>query len=140
MQTNTHLDSLIRGELAAIKSYDSVLERIKDQSEKQTLSEFRQDHVRAVDTLKRYAGSDINQSTTDAGAWGAFTSSFAGAASLFGDKAALSALKQGEEYGIKDYKKVLNEENLNPELKSVIQSELLPQQERHIQRIDSLMH
>jgi rubrerythrin len=140
METNTHLDSLIRGELAAVKSYDRVLNRIEDQSEKQALSELRQDHIRAVDTLKRYADFDVNESASDAGAWGAFTASFAGAASLFGDKAALSALKKGEEYGVSDYKKVLDEKGINPELRSVIQSELLPQQERHIQRIESYMH
>ncbi len=48
------VDELIRGELAAIKSFDAVLPKIKDTNEKQKLSEMRMDHVKAVDSLKRF--------------------------------------------------------------------------------------
>lgn len=130
------VDELIRGERSAIKSIDAVLGRIKDEQERQELSSLRSDHVRAVDTLKRFAHSDLDDHTESAGPWGAFTTAFAGGASLFGDKAALRALKVGEQHGLNEYREAIEDDGVNAELKSVIRSELLPNQERHLALID----
>ncbi len=130
------VDELIRGELAAVQSIDAVLAKINNDMERTELSTIREDHVRAVDTLKRYAGADFKESTNSAGPWGAFASAFTGGASLFGDKAAVQALKVGEEYGMKEYKEALADNAVSSELRQVIQSELLPQQERHISTIN----
>jgi hypothetical protein len=132
------VDELIRGELSAIQSYDVVLKRLNNEEEKRELSSMREDHVRAVDTLKRYSGAEV-RTENNSGPWGAFTQAFAGGASLFGDKAAVQALKIGEEYGIKDYKQALESDDIDTSLKEVIRSELLPNQERHISRIEGFL-
>lgn len=133
------VNELIRGELAAVKSFDTVLQKIDNDKEKSKLVSMREDHVRAVDTLKKYAKSDFKEEEQSAGPWGAFTKAFAGGASLFGDKAAISALKVGEEHGIQEYKEALNATSITQELKEVIRSELLPNQERHISTINSYL-
>jgi hypothetical protein len=134
------VDELIRGELSAIKSIDVILDKINDESEKSQLYSIRQDHVMAVDKLKRFAGTDYKApSTESAGPWGSFASAFTGGASFFGDKSALLALKVGEQYGFNQYRKAIKEEGIDAGLKSVIQSDLMPTQEKHLQTINKYL-
>jgi glutaredoxin-related protein len=134
------VDELIRGEMAAVRSIDTVLEKIQDVNEKTHLSTFRQDHLYAIDVLKRFADSDIEEDTQSAGPWGGFAQTFVSGASLFGDKAAVKALKVGEEHGIKEYQEALEDDSINMELKEVIRAELIPNQQRHINAIERFVH
>lgn len=133
------IESLIRGEMSAVKSIDVILSKIENETEKSELSSIRQDHVQAVDKLKRYSGSEFREETQSSGPWGAFSQAFTGGASFFGDKAALRALKVGEEHGRNEYQEALSSGNLDAELKTVIQNELLPNQERHLKTIDGYL-
>jgi len=74
----------------------------------------------------------------DSGAWGTWSKIVMGTAKLMGDKAALKALKEGEESGLKDYQEVLQDTDTPSEVKTVISS-LLPKQQAHIQTLDGLM-
>lgn len=134
------IDELIRGEIAAVKSFEAVLGKIKDDNERRELMNLRDDHQKAVQSLKRYVSGDFNEGSMGAGAWGSFTTAFAGGASFFGDKAALQALKVGEEHGVNEYKQALNDNTIQPEVRRVIESELLPNQQRHIQLINRYLH
>lgn len=134
------VEELIRGEMSAVKSIDAILDKIKDDSERTQLSSIRQDHVMAIDTLKRLSGgAEFKEETQSSGPWGAFASAFTGGASFFGDKAALQALKVGEEHGRNEYQEALSSGDLDSELKRVIQSELLPNQEKHLRTIDGYL-
>lgn len=133
------LDELIRGEKSAIESIDTVLNKIDDSAERSELSTIREDHVRAVDTLQRYGSFDANEEAQSSGPWGSFTKAFTGGASLFGDKAALQALKVGEQHGINDYREALESDGISSELKNIIQTELLPNQERHLNTINQYL-
>ncbi|MFP5384838.1 MAG: hypothetical protein ACLGHN_02080 [Bacteriovoracia bacterium] len=133
------IDSLIRGEISAVESIDQVLKKLDNEAEKGQLSSIRQDHLQAIDKLKRFSGSEFKSETQSSGPWGSFTQAFAGGASLFGDKAALKALKVGEEHGRNDYQDALKSGELNPEVRSLIESELLPQQEQHIRTIEGYL-
>lgn len=136
-----HVDELIRGELSAVQSIDAILGKITDQKEKTELYAIRQDHFVAVDKLSRFAGKDFKEHKLDqtAGPWGTFASAFTGGASFFGDKAALKALKVGEEYGVKEYKTAIDDAAADSNLKQIIQADLLPQLERHIRTIDGYL-
>lgn len=133
------VEELIRGEISAIESFDVVMKKLDDVQEKQRLSAIREDHVNALNTLKKYSGNELEAGVQDSGPWGSFTKSFAGGASLFGDKAALRALKVGEEYGRKEYESLLKETTIDGSLREVITTELLPAQVRHIQTIDGYL-
>ncbi|MBA2405285.1 MAG: ferritin-like domain-containing protein [Bdellovibrionales bacterium] len=133
------VDELIRGELAAIKSFDAVLPKIKDTNEKQKLSEMRMDHVKAVDSLKRFVRNFDEKNVDTAGPWGAFATAFAGGASFFGDKVSIKALKMGEEHGIQEYREAIEDGSIDPNLKRVIQTELLPQQQQHLSVINGYL-
>lgn len=133
------VDELIRGEMSAVKSIDSILGRIKDTTERSKLDTIRKDHLRAVEKLKKFASSDFDEASVTGGPWSVFTKAFTSGASLFGDKTALRALKMGEEHGLNEYKQVMADRNLNSELKQVISSELLPAQENHLKTINSYL-
>jgi hypothetical protein len=133
------VDELIRGELAAVKSIDSILNKIKDSNEKTQLTQIRQDHILAVDRLKMYAKSDFVEDAGTSGPWGAFASAFTGGASLFGDKAAMQALKIGEQHGLNEYKESISDAAVSPELRHVIESELIPNQQKHLDVIDQYL-
>lgn len=133
------IDELIRGEMAAIQSFDTVLKKITDEDEKQSLRTMRSDHVMAVDTLKNFVETKVDSNVDSSGPWGAFTTAFAGGASLFGNKAAIKALKVGEEYGLNEYREALEDDAISKEVKDVIRTDLLPQQEQHIFVIDGYL-
>lgn len=133
------VDELIRGEIAAVQSFDTVLKKLTDQSERESLNKIRADHAKAVDKLKSFADTSLDANIDKAGPWGAFTTAFAGGASFFGNKAAIQALKVGEEHGLNEYKEALEDDTVSSEIKNVIRSELLPQQEQHIFVIDGYL-
>lgn len=133
------VESLIRGEMSAVKSIDAILSKIQNESEKSELSSIRQDHEQAVTKLRRFSGSEFKEETQSSGPWGSFAEAFTGGASFFGDKAALRALKVGEEHGRNEYQEALSSGHLDTELKTVIQNELLPNQERHLSKIDGYL-
>lgn len=135
----TQLDDLIRGEMAAVRSYNQALEKVKDSKVAEKLKAIKNDHESAVTTLKKYAGKDVKEDTKDSGIWGGFTKAFTGAGALLGNTAALKALNTGENHGINEYEEALEDENIKPELKEEIRTKLLPQQKKHIETLKSFM-
>lgn len=134
------IDELIRGEISAVESFDTVINKVKDTSELTKLSELRQDHMRAVENLKKFAAGEVEGKTDSSGPWGTFTTAFAGGASFFGDKAAINALKVGEQHGLNEYQEALADDGIRPEVKELIRSELIPNQERHLAVIENYLH
>ena len=68
----------------------------------------------------------------------AFAKTVEGTAKLFGENAAVSALKQGEEKGKSDYEDAIDSEDVMVECKEMIASRLLPRQSRHITTLTNL--
>jgi hypothetical protein len=107
--------------MAAVKTCDTALEKVKDQKELAKLKVIREDHIIAVGKLKTFANRDVKRvDTKTAGAWGAFATAYTGGAKLLGDKTALKALTLGEEHGMKEYREALEDKNIRPELKQMI--------------------
>ena len=68
---------------------------------------------------------------------GAFAKAVEGTAKLLGNAAALKALKEGEEHGLKDYEDALNDKNLPADCQALIRG-LIPRQRQHITTLDGL--
>lgn len=137
----TQMDDLIRGEMAAVKTYDTVLADLKTGPEKERLTAIRADHQAAVDRLSKYVAGkpDLVEDTESAGAWGGFATAWTKGAKLMGNKAALGALKQGEEHGISEYKEALEDKSIDAGLKAQIKNEMLPKQQKHIDTLKTFM-
>ena len=135
----SQMDDLIRGEMAAVKSYNQVLEDVKDKDERAKLEKIKKNHENAVAKLKGFASGDVKEDTESAGAWGAFATAWTGGAKLMGNETALKALSQGEEHGVKEYKEALEDDKIQPELKQMIRTQFLPKQEEHLKTIKTMM-
>jgi uncharacterized protein (TIGR02284 family) len=142
-KTGGHIDtlnSLLRGELAATETYQQALAKVGDSGPGS--AELRQIHVEhreAANTLREHVRKHGGTPDHGSGAWGVFAKAVEGTAKLFGNAAALKALKEGEERGIKDYENALNDATLPADCQTLIRTQLLPQTQSHIPVLDRLM-
>jgi len=133
------LNSLLRGELAATETYQQALAKVTTEPGVEELKRLHVDHREAANTIRQHIHQAGGKPDQGSGAWGTWAKTVEGAAKLFGNKAALKALKEGEEHGIKEYKSALDDENLPAECKALIRTQLLPQTQAHIPVLDRLM-
>ena len=133
------IKDIIKGERAAVETYGQVFEKYGTDSQLDKLRYFSKDHkdaVRKLDSIARENNIEVPESS---GAWGSWSSLVTGTAKVFGEKAALKALKEGEEHGLKEYEDLLSETSIPTSLKNMVQSTFIPMQRNHIKEIDTLM-
>jgi hypothetical protein len=122
------LNTLLRGELSAIESYDKAMPAVRDQpSIRGDLQDCRASHESRVERIRLAILQLGGQPAGTSGAWGAFAKAVAGGAESLGWKAAVRALEEGEDHGLKEYKDALPK--MNEGLQRLISKELYPQQE-----------
>jgi bacterioferritin (cytochrome b1) len=126
------LNSLLRGELAAVATYEMALRAIDGPAaaDDDQLLQFAAEHRRSADTLKATISALGATPDETAGIWGAVTRLVQGSADLLGDRAAVRSLLEGEEHGLEEYEKAM--EAVQPDIRRVIQYELIPRQRQHI--------
>jgi uncharacterized protein (TIGR02284 family) len=133
------LNSLLRGEIAATETYNQALEKFSGESEEAELRRIRDDHREAANTLRKHVHAHGGEPSTGSGWWGAWAKFVEGAAKVFGQAAALKALKEGEEHGIKEYREALDDDDVTEDCKALIRTQLLPRCEAHVPTLDRLM-
>ena len=132
------LNSLLRGELSAVQTYEQALEKFKGQVASLELIKIRDEHRNSATTLSAQISSHGGKPAEGSGPWGTFAQVVTGAAKLIGPETALSALKQGEEHGINDYKSALDNPAIAEECRMIIKTSLLPRCREHIETLDKL--
>lgn len=137
----TQLDDLIRGELSALNAYDKVLDSTKDTKIKNQLQDIRDNHEKALSLLSKDVADkpELLKDTESSGPWGTFVKIYTKTSTLLGNEAALKALKQGEQHGIKEYEEALKDKTLSAELKKSIKTQFIPAQKEHIKQINKLL-
>jgi uncharacterized protein (TIGR02284 family) len=133
------LNRLIRGELSAIETYRQALDKMKDAPEATELHALMVEHRTAAQVLRQHVKDRGGDPADDSGPWGTWAKLVQGAAQLFGNAAAIKALKEGEEHGIKDYEGFLEDPNADEECKELARTRLLPQARSHIPILDRLI-
>jgi hypothetical protein len=58
---------------------------------------------------------------------------------MLGTKVALKALQEGEKNGADDYEKFLKGTELSSDVRALIETKLLPEQQSHIRTLDRLL-
>lgn len=136
----TTLNSLLRGEMAAIETYRMALDKLEDSQEPGVaeLQAMRRDHRDAADALWHHMEQKGERPSDTSGAWGTFAKAVEGTAKLFGNAAALKALKEGEEHGLKEYEEALHDNGLTSEVQSLVRG-FIGRQRSHIQVLDRLI-
>jgi len=133
------LNSLLRGELAATETYQQAIAKVGNDPGAEQLRQIHVEHRTAANTLRQHVHHHGAKPDQDSGAWGAFAKAVTGGAKLFGNAAALKALKEGEEQGISSYESALKDANLPADCQELIRTQLLPQTRAHIPVLDRLM-
>src|SRR5262245_37939755 len=123
------LASLRRGELAALATYRQAM--AKDEAPAAGLAAIRGDHEDAAAALASRIEALGGAAAATAGAWGDVTKVVEAAAKVFGNVAATTALRLGEEHGAAKYEEALTDEALDSATKDLIVSTLLPRQHAH---------
>lgn len=136
---NESINEILRGEISAFESYEQIFDKIESDAEKKRLSEFRNEHLAAIDFWKNQAQMQGAKSETDSGIWGKAVEAFVGTSKLFGNTVALRALKEGEEHGLNNYKDLLGRDDLTSLQKDQIKRQFIPTQEKHINSLNAMI-
>jgi len=120
------INGLLKGELSALETYRQALDKIEDARAKDVLKECHMCHSKRVDTIVEKIVELGGKPVENSGAWGTFAKMMEGGATAFGDKSAVAMLEEGEDKGLADYKKLLEE--TDPQVKALA-SELISKQE-----------
>lgn len=133
-----NVNALLRGELAAVESYDQALAKFPDELGIGQLRMIRREHFKAANDLRDLIKGHGGQPAQSSGAWGAFAAAVTGTAKVFGWSAAISALEQGEERGISDYQSAIESDAIPSDCRAVIRGELLPMCEQHVAELNNV--
>jgi hypothetical protein len=133
------LNSLLRGEMAAVETYTQAMGQFDDLTVIADLQKIRDEHSRAVRVLRDHVVAFGGHPADSTGPWGAFTAAVTTSAKAIGPATVLAALRQGEEYGISEYETALENEHIHPECQRTIRTDLLSACRRHIDELNRLL-
>ena len=141
MQTGTEtsvktLNSFLRGEISAVETYRQALDKIETAPVRTTLEDCLRSHQTRVSLLKSRIQMLGGDPATESGPWGTFAKLVEGGAKVFGDKAAIAALEEGEDHGRNDYRRDIDK--LDAESRLIVEQQVLPEQERTHQELSTL--
>jgi len=141
-ETVRQLNSLLRGEISAAETYRMAIDKVADTDASGAnaglLREIQEEHGRAAQEIRDLIQELGGEASDSSGAWGAWAKTVQGTMNLFGDASSLKALKEGEEHGLKDYQESLD--GVDPSSKQLINNQLIPAQQRHINLLDQLIN
>jgi demethoxyubiquinone hydroxylase (CLK1/Coq7/Cat5 family) len=106
-ETVNHLNSFLRGELAAVETYRLAIDKLDRSPHRSVLQHCAQSHTARARILEREIRRRGGEPSEGAGLWGTFAKLVEGSASIFGEKAAIAALEEGEDHGREDYRRDL---------------------------------
>ena len=133
------LNSFLRGEISAVETYRMALDKLDAGSPARTeIEACMQSHAERVTLLREAIIAVGGEPAEGSGPWGAFAKTVEGTARVFGDKAAIAALEEGEDHGLKDYKDGLSDKDVDMNTRSLLTSQLLPAQQATHARMSTL--
>lgn len=139
MKSHETLNGLLRGEIAATETYQQALAKVGDDPRAAELRRIHEEHRTAANTLRQHVHQHDEKPVQGSGGWGVYAKTVEAAAKLFGDGTALRALREGEEFGAKEYEKALADAALPEDCKSLIRARLLPETRAHVPVLERLM-
>jgi hypothetical protein len=126
------LNTLLRGELAAVESYDRAIPRFEGEPAAPELHHLRDAHAEAVAVLRERVVRSGGVPADGHGPWAAFTTAL-------GPATVLKALQEGERHGVSEYEAALSAGRLDHDSADTIRSQLLPRCREHVLELDRLM-
>jgi len=122
------LDECLQGELSAVETYELALKSVNHVGLHHTLQEILASHARRTELLTEKIKRVGSEPPKSSGIWGTFAKVVQAGADLLGERAAIAALEEGEDRGLKLYTEGLD--TCNSKTRTFIQTSLLPEQQR----------
>lgn len=129
--TNTsveQLNSFLRGEISAVETYKQAIDKLKTSSNASMLEQWKRSHENRVSLLRDEITKLGGKPADSSGPWGGFTKLVQGGATALGEKAAVAALEEGEDHGLRDYRSDVAK--LEGEAKSFVMQKIIPEQQK----------
>lgn len=139
MHSAEAMNRILRGEISAVEAYQQVIDKISKDPEHVRLHEFLDHHADLVAYWERQVLEEHMMPDDSSGPWGYVVEAFVGTAKLFGSAAALRALKEGEEHGLKEYQNFLRNDYVAEEHKRYVRDTVIPNLQRHINSIEAML-
>jgi hypothetical protein len=132
------LNTFLRGELSAVETYRQALDKLNNSASRTLLLDCHISHEQRVEKLRQQVAKLGGEPSNNSGPWGAFAKLIEGGAKIFGEKAAISALEEGEDHGLKLYRDEIGK--LDQESRRLVETDLLPAQERTHRTMSTFKH
>jgi uncharacterized protein (TIGR02284 family) len=125
------MNEFLRNELSAVETYEMALKTTKHADFASALQQLRNDHAQRVgmirDKIREWGGEPSETS----GVWGAFAKVVQAGADILGNTVAISALEEGEDHGLKLYRDILNDTDVDViAVRNYVSAVLLPAQQK----------
>jgi DNA-binding ferritin-like protein len=132
------LQSLYRGELAAVRAYEDALGAVTEDAHA-VLSRAQRSHERRAELLAERIARNGGSVPETAGPWGTLTHLLEEAAlTLGGERAAIAMLAQGEEHGLRAYEDATSELEADDPTRTFLLHELLPAHMETLEMVNAL--
>ena len=105
------LNSFLRGEISAVETYRMARERVSIVGPQGEIDHCMRSHEERVQALTSRIVALGGEPAKSSGLWGAFAKMVEGGASILGEAAAIAALEEGEDHGVRDYRSALDKNN-----------------------------
>jgi uncharacterized protein (TIGR02284 family) len=122
------LNSFLRGEISAVETYKQAIDKLKTSSNASMLEQWKRSHEMRVSLLRDEITKLGGKPVSGSGPWGNFTKLIQAGADVLGEKAAVAALEEGEDHGLRDYRSDVAK--LEGEAKSFVLQKIMPEQQK----------
>lgn len=126
--TIKHLNSFLRGELAAAETYRLALDKLDHSEHRPTLVQCSRSHEERARLLTEAILGRGGEPAESSGAWGSLVRMIERSAASISESAAVAVLEEGEDHGRDDYLRDLD--GLEPNARQLIEFAILPEQRR----------
>jgi Domain of unknown function (DUF2383) len=136
------IEKLLKDELSATETYQQALESFRvpgGQFVANSLTPIFGAHKAAVTSLEAQITKLGGTPQKGTGVWGSWAKLILEGASLLGKQTAIKVLLEGEKSGEGDYEAALKDTKLSPEIRTLIETKLLPAQQSHVRSLDRLL-
>ena len=137
MSCNNPLAVLLHEELSASEAYQEAMSHAASDQCQRSLSTIKSEHEAAANVLRSFTSESSDQH--EPGGWDVLSKAVHGVEKLYGRTATIRSLQDGEALAMRDYERVLDDEEVPSKCKFIIRSRLIPQAMDHIAILGDLL-
>ena len=142
MQNAQTIEKLLSDELSATETYQKALDELKFPGGRfltESLAPLLGEHKAAVSMLEEQIVKLGGKPSKSAGTWGSWPKMILENISLIGKRPAVEVLLKGEKTAEADYLAAVNDSSLPAQIRTLIETTMLPTQQSHVRSLDRVM-